>query len=125
MTDNRIELDEPSQAVLREARSLLRRKERRKSGLFLVEGRQAVREALGVAAPTPPGCPAPVGGVVASPTPPAGPDRRARERTRWSGRSASRCRSRCRQSRKHSLCARMRAILQPGSSYQTVRRCWP
>ena len=48
MTDNRIELDEPSQAVLREARSLLRRKERRKSGLFLVEGRQAVREALGV-----------------------------------------------------------------------------
>ncbi len=48
MTEQRIELDEPSQAVLREARSLLRRKERRKSGLFLVEGRQAVREALGV-----------------------------------------------------------------------------
>lgn len=48
MTEQRIELDEPSQAVLRDARSLLRRKERRKSGLFLVEGRQAVREALGV-----------------------------------------------------------------------------
>ena len=46
MTIDRIELDEPSQAVLREARSLLRRKERKESGEFLVEGRQAVREAL-------------------------------------------------------------------------------
>lgn len=46
MTVERIELDEPSQAVLREARKLLRRKERKESGEFLVEGRQAVREAL-------------------------------------------------------------------------------
>ena len=42
----RIELDEPSQATLRVARSLIRRKERRELGKFLVEGRQAVREAL-------------------------------------------------------------------------------
>ncbi|MFV0451738.1 MAG: TrmH family RNA methyltransferase [Propioniciclava sp.] len=46
MTVERLELDEPSQAVLREARSLLRRKERKESGQFLVEGRQGVREAL-------------------------------------------------------------------------------
>ncbi|WP_232549677.1 TrmH family RNA methyltransferase [Propioniciclava soli] len=44
----RIELEEPSNADLRKARSLLRRKERRESGLFLVEGRQGVREALAV-----------------------------------------------------------------------------
>lgn len=44
----RIELEESPQAVLREARSLLRRKDRRTTGLFLVEGRQAVREALKV-----------------------------------------------------------------------------
>ena len=48
MTTDRIELDEPSQAVLRQARSLLRRKERKETGEFLVEGRQAVREALKV-----------------------------------------------------------------------------
>ena len=46
MTTDRIELDEPSQAVLRDARRLLRRKERKELGEFLVEGRQAVREAL-------------------------------------------------------------------------------
>ncbi|MDO5533755.1 MAG: RNA methyltransferase [Propionibacteriaceae bacterium] len=46
MTTDRIELDEPSQAVLREARRLVRRKERKEIGEFLVEGRQAVREAL-------------------------------------------------------------------------------
>lgn len=46
MSPERIELDEPSQAVLREARKLLRRKERKEAGEFLVEGRQAVREAL-------------------------------------------------------------------------------
>lgn len=46
MTVERVELDEPNQAVLREARRLLRRKERKDSGEFLVEGRQAVREAL-------------------------------------------------------------------------------
>lgn len=48
MMVERIELDEPTQAVLRAARSLLRRKERKESGKFLVEGRQAVREALKV-----------------------------------------------------------------------------
>ncbi|NLE16989.1 MAG: RNA methyltransferase, partial [Propioniciclava sp.] len=46
MSPERIELDEPSQAVLREARKLLRSKERKDAGEFLVEGRQAVREAL-------------------------------------------------------------------------------
>ena len=46
MSDERLELDEPSKAVLREARALLRAKERRESGQFLVEGRQGVREAL-------------------------------------------------------------------------------
>lgn len=46
MTAERIELDEPSQAILRQARSLVRRKERREQKKFLVEGRQAVREAL-------------------------------------------------------------------------------
>lgn len=46
MTQERIEIEEPSQAILRDARKLLRRKERKLSGLFLVEGRQAVREAL-------------------------------------------------------------------------------
>jgi TrmH family RNA methyltransferase len=43
-----LELPEPSQSMLRSARSLLRRKERRAAGRFLVEGRQAVREALAV-----------------------------------------------------------------------------
>lgn len=42
----RIEIDEPTQALLRDARKLVRRKERKASGLFLVEGRQAVREAI-------------------------------------------------------------------------------
>lgn len=46
MDDDRIELAEPSKATLRDARRLVRRKERRASGVFLVEGRQAVREAL-------------------------------------------------------------------------------
>jgi len=41
-----IELPEPSQAVLRAARALQRRQERKETGKFLVEGRQAVREAL-------------------------------------------------------------------------------
>ena len=41
-----IELPEPSQAVLRAARALQRRKGRKEAGAFLVEGRQAVREAL-------------------------------------------------------------------------------
>lgn len=48
MSSEPIQLDEPSNADLRKARSLLRRKERKESGLFLVEGRQAVRDALGV-----------------------------------------------------------------------------
>ena len=43
---DRIELEEPTQAALREARKLVRRKERKSVGKFLVEGRQAVREAL-------------------------------------------------------------------------------
>ena len=43
-----LELPEPSQSMLRSARSLMRRKERKQAGRFLVEGRQAVREALGV-----------------------------------------------------------------------------
>lgn len=46
MTTEPLELDEPSQAVLRAARSLLRRKERKRTGRFLAEGPQAVREAL-------------------------------------------------------------------------------
>lgn len=46
MTSQRLELDEPSKAVLQEARKLQRRKERKASGRFLVEGRQGVREAL-------------------------------------------------------------------------------
>ncbi|WP_072041906.1 TrmH family RNA methyltransferase [Nigerium massiliense] len=46
MTEERIQLDEPSQAVMREARRLVRRKDRKSLGRFLVEGRQAVREAL-------------------------------------------------------------------------------
>ena len=46
MTGERIQLDEPSQAVLREARRLQRRKDRKEAGAFLVEGRQGVREAL-------------------------------------------------------------------------------
>ena len=46
MIPERLELPEPSQAVLRAARALLRRKERRATGKFLVEGPQAVREAL-------------------------------------------------------------------------------
>ncbi|HMR23258.1 MAG TPA: RNA methyltransferase [Micropruina sp.] len=46
MIPERLELPEPSQAVLRAARALLRRKERKSVGKFLVEGPQAVREAL-------------------------------------------------------------------------------
>lgn len=46
MTDERIRLDEPSQATLRATRQLLRRKERKATGKFLVEGPQAAREAL-------------------------------------------------------------------------------
>ena len=46
MSPERLELPEPSQAVLRSARALLRRKERRATGKFLAEGPQAVREAL-------------------------------------------------------------------------------
>ena len=46
MNQERIEIEEPSQAVLREARRLVRRKERKAAGEFLVEGRQAVREAI-------------------------------------------------------------------------------
>ncbi len=46
MIPERLELPEPSQAVLRAARALLRRKERKTTGKFLVEGPQAVREAL-------------------------------------------------------------------------------
>lgn len=46
MTVETIELPEPSQAVLRAARALQRRHERKETGQFLVEGRQAVREAL-------------------------------------------------------------------------------
>lgn len=41
-----LELPEPSAALLRTARSLLRRKVRREEGRFLAEGRQSVREAL-------------------------------------------------------------------------------
>ena len=48
MTVASIELPEPSQAVLRAARALQRRQERTETGKFLVEGRQAVREALRV-----------------------------------------------------------------------------
>ena len=48
MTVASIELPEPSQAVLRAARALQRRQERKETGRFLVEGRQAVREALRV-----------------------------------------------------------------------------
>lgn len=43
-----LELPEPSQTVLRAARALQRRAERKETGKFLVEGRQAVREALAV-----------------------------------------------------------------------------
>lgn len=46
MSAESIELPQPSQAVLRSARALRRRRERKETGLFLVEGRQAVREAL-------------------------------------------------------------------------------
>lgn len=49
MSADSIELPEPSQAVLRAARALTRRRERKETGLFLVEGRQAVREALKLA----------------------------------------------------------------------------
>jgi TrmH family RNA methyltransferase len=48
MTVAPIQLPEPSQATLRAARALQRRAERKETGLFLVEGRQAVREALAV-----------------------------------------------------------------------------
>ena len=46
MVLDRLELLEPSQSVLRAARALLRRNERKDSGTFLAEGPQAVREAL-------------------------------------------------------------------------------
>jgi RNA methyltransferase, TrmH family len=46
MTVGSLELPEPSQALLRAARALQRRNERKDTGKFLVEGRQAVREAL-------------------------------------------------------------------------------
>ncbi|HOQ52996.1 MAG TPA: RNA methyltransferase [Micropruina sp.] len=46
MIPERLELPEPSQAVLRAARALLRRKERRATRRFLAEGPQAIREAL-------------------------------------------------------------------------------
>lgn len=48
MTAAPIELPEPSQATLRAARALQRRAARKETGKFLVEGRQAVREALAV-----------------------------------------------------------------------------
>lgn len=48
MSESPIELPEPSKAVLRAARALQRRAERTETGKFLVEGRQAVREALRV-----------------------------------------------------------------------------
>lgn len=43
-----LELPEPSQSMLRAARALQRRRGRKEAGKFLVEGRQAVREALGM-----------------------------------------------------------------------------
>ncbi len=43
-----LQLEEPTQADLREARKLIRHKDRRAAGKFLAEGRQAVREALKV-----------------------------------------------------------------------------
>ncbi|HBX82883.1 MAG: RNA methyltransferase [Propionibacteriaceae bacterium] len=43
-----MQLDSPSQTLLLETRKLLRRKGRKTAGKFLAEGRQAVREALGV-----------------------------------------------------------------------------
>lgn len=46
MIPERLELPEPSQAVLRAARALLRRKGRRAARLFLAEGPQAIGEAL-------------------------------------------------------------------------------
>lgn len=46
MTAGPIQLEEPSQALLRRARGLLRRKEREATHQFLVEGRQGVREGL-------------------------------------------------------------------------------
>lgn len=46
MTAAPIELPQPSQAVMRAARALQRRAGRQQTGLFLVEGRQAVREGL-------------------------------------------------------------------------------
>ncbi len=46
MTAPAIQLPEPSQATLRAARALQRRAQRDETGMFLVEGRQAVREAL-------------------------------------------------------------------------------
>ena len=46
MTAPPIQLPEPSQANLRAARALQRRAQRAETGMFLVEGRQAVREAL-------------------------------------------------------------------------------
>lgn len=50
MIDQSIQLEEPSQATMREARALIRRKDRKAVGKFLVEGRQAVREAIDAAA---------------------------------------------------------------------------
>ncbi len=49
MTAPPIQLPEPSQAALRAARALQRRAQRAETGMFLVEGRQAVREALAAA----------------------------------------------------------------------------
>ncbi|MDN5782744.1 MAG: hypothetical protein L0H23_12130, partial [Luteimonas sp.] len=46
MSFERLELPDPSPAVLRAARALLRRKQRTSAGSFLAEGPQAVREAL-------------------------------------------------------------------------------
>ena len=47
MTASGMELQEPSKGALQRARSLQRRRGRAESRQFLVEGRQAVREALG------------------------------------------------------------------------------
>ncbi len=47
MTES-LRLEEPSQSVLRDARKLVRSKDRKAAGKFLAEGRQSVREALKV-----------------------------------------------------------------------------
>ena len=46
MSSSKLEIPEPSKAALRHARALQRRRYRQETGQFLVEGRQAVREAL-------------------------------------------------------------------------------